>query len=145
MPTPELGLAAFDTGVKSIELLILIIKTAQQVRRLKAECTEVKAIATILKAILEANEEVLKDEKTSTKFEALLLEVLKFTAECHRSSLLNRAWEVIWKHRLPALLKEMMTWIALLNTETTVSMFYFSRCIAYVFRRYRLDPIYGNS
>jgi hypothetical protein len=125
MPTAELGLAAFDTGVKSIELLIFIIKTAQEVRKLKSECEEVGNTASILKEVLEANKDVLKEQKTSVKLEKVLVEVSKFVVECKESNLLHRAWEVMWKHRLPSLLKEMMMWIALLSVETTVSKFVF--------------------
>jgi hypothetical protein len=121
MPTPDLALAAFSTGVTSIQLLIQIIRTTQQVRRLKAECEEVRTISSILQELLGANEEVLKDEKTATQLNGVLLEVLKFTAECSGSNLVNRAWEVMWKHKLPGLLKDMMTWVVLLNTGTSVS------------------------
>jgi hypothetical protein len=125
MPTPDLALAAFDTGVKSIELLIFVIKTAQEVRKLKSECEEVGNTASILKGVLEANQDVLKEQKTSVKLEKVLVEVSKFVVECKESNMLHRAWEVMWKHRLPGLLKEMMMWIALLSAETTVSKFIF--------------------
>jgi hypothetical protein len=117
----EPGLAAFGTSVKSIELLIFIIDTARKVRNLKAECEEVRNTASILKEVLEANKDVLKEQKTAMKLEKVLEEVSKFVVECKESNVLHRAWEVLWKHHLPGLLKEMMTWIALFTTETTVS------------------------
>jgi hypothetical protein len=141
MPTPDLALAVFSTGVTSVQLLIQIIHTTQQVKRLKTECEEVRTIASILHELLDANEEVLKDEKTATQLNGVLLEVLRFTAECSGSNLVNRAWEVIWKHKLPGLLKEMMTWVVLLNTGTAVSVTHLPRIYCSYLLRYRRDPL----
>lgn len=122
--TPDVGLAAFDTGVKVIELLIFIINTSQRLRKLRAECDEVNnTTATILKEALEANKGVLKEQKTAIKLEKVLQELAKFVVECKESNIWHRAWEVTWKNRLPGLLKEVMTWIALVNIDTTVSDF----------------------
>ena len=82
----ELDLAAFDTGVKCIELLIFIIRTVQGVKKLKAECDEVKSIASILLEVLEANKDVLKGQKTTIKLENVLQEVSKFVVECKESN-----------------------------------------------------------
>ena|ERR1700722_1308403 len=82
----ELDLAAFDTGVKCIELLIFIIRTVQGVKKLKAECDEVKSIASILLEVLEANKDVLKGQKTTAKLEKVLQEVSKFVVECKESN-----------------------------------------------------------
>jgi hypothetical protein len=117
--TAELGLAAYDTAVTSVELLIFIIKTAQQVKRLKAECGEVQAIATLLKEVIEKNEAALKGQKTATKLVSILQSVSQIVVGCTQSNT-HRVWEVMWKHRLPKLLKDMMTWVLLLTTETSV-------------------------
>jgi hypothetical protein len=116
----ELGLAAFDVAATSIHLLAFIIRSAQNVHQLPAECAQVKSIAVILKAGLDANQNVL-DQTLASKLNSVLQEVLRFVAECGQSNLGQRAWEVMWRRRLPKLLNEMMTWVAIVQAGATVS------------------------
>lgn len=120
--SPELGLAAFEVGVKSVEMLVYIIKTTQEVKRLKSECDKVNTTASILLEVLRRNNDVLKNQVTAKSLEDLLEKVSKFVTHCKASNIIQRAWEVMWKHQLPKLLQDMMTWVVLLTTETTVSL-----------------------
>ena len=117
----DLGLAAYDAAVTCAQLLIFIIKTVQQVKRLKAECAEVQAIATLLKEVIDRNRAVLNQLQAAKKLEILLQNVSQFVVSCTQTNIVRRVWEVTWKHRLPTLLKGMMIWVTLLNTETSVS------------------------
>jgi hypothetical protein len=114
------GMGGFGTGVKIIELLIFIIKTTEQAHKLRDECDEVRTAAAALKEGLEANKDVLNDEKAVAKLESVLEQVCKFVGECKNANILRRAWEITWEQRLPALLKQMMTWIAILNVGVSV-------------------------
>ncbi|CEL05121.1 hypothetical protein ASPCAL06241 [Aspergillus calidoustus] len=116
----ELGLAAFDVAATSIHLLVFIIRSAQNVHQLPAECAQVKSIAVVLKAGLDANQNVL-DQTLASKLNTVLQEVLRFVAECGQSNLGQRAWEVMWRRRLPKLLNEMMTWVAIVQAGATMS------------------------
>jgi hypothetical protein len=118
-----LGLGAYGAAVTSAELLGFVIKTAGQVKRLKAECAEVQVIAVLLKGVIEKNKGILHDSQTAQKLESLLRSVAQFVVWCTQSNIIRRVWEVTWKHRLPALLKDMMLWVTLLSTETSVSVY----------------------
>ncbi|KAL3460053.1 kinase-like domain-containing protein [Aspergillus heterothallicus] len=119
MPT-ELGLAAFGAAATSIHLLTFIIQSAQNVRRLPEECDQVKSIAVVLKAGLDANRDAL-DQDSAFKLNSVLQEVFTFVAECGQSSLGQRAWEVVWRRRLSKLLTGMMTWVAIVQAGATMS------------------------
>lgn len=121
MPTPELALAGFDTGLASIKLLRYIVQTAQKVKRLKTECEDIGKTAQIMLDVLNDNFEALKDKQTAQRLNEVLERLAKVVTECQRGNVLAKAWEVMWRRRLPGLMKDMMTWIALLTMETTVS------------------------
>lgn len=120
MIAPEPGLAAFDTGVECIKIILYIIKTAEKVRALKRECAETAKAAKILKEVLDKNEDALKDSATATKLKTILDKLSKFVTDCQSSSVFHRTWEVMWKNQLPSLLKQLMTWIAYFTMQTTV-------------------------
>lgn len=127
MPSPELGLAAFQASSECIRLLVLIIRTAAKARRLKAECAEAERTASILKSVLNSNSNsiALMDPEIVTKLSEVLREILEFVNVCQSSNLFDRLLEVSWKNRLPRLLKELMTWIAYFTMQTTVALFPF--------------------
>jgi hypothetical protein len=110
----------FGAGVKAIELLIFIIKTTEEAHHLKNECAKINDTATSLKQCLEANPQGLEGVPASSKLIALLGDVSTFVAKCKQSNILKRAWEITWRQRVPAIIKEMMMWIAILNVEVSV-------------------------
>ncbi len=114
------GMGGFGIGVKIIELLLFIIKTAEQAHKLRAKCDEVRTVASALKEAFEANKDALNDQKAAEELECVLEQVCKFVGECKTANILRRAWEITWEQRLPALLKQMMTWIAILNVGVSV-------------------------
>lgn len=121
MPTAELGLAAFDTGVECIKIAVYIIRTAQNVRALKEECAETAKVAKILKDVLDKNPDALKESATAAKLKTLLDKLARFVTDCQSSNIFHRTWEVMWQHQLPGLLKQLMTWVAYFTMQTTVS------------------------
>lgn len=88
--------------------------------KLKSECQEVETIALVLKEVVENNQNVIKDQASFGGLQKVLEDVCKFVVECKQGNAIHRAWEVMWKQRLPSLLKEMMTWVIILNVGTTV-------------------------
>jgi len=122
MPRPELGLDAFDASVTCVKLLIFIIKTAQQVKRLNSKCLELANVATILRDMLNANKQLLEDEKTEKRFKHVLEDIARFMASCKDFNVFEKTWEVAWRKRLPSLENELMKWVLLFSTETTVSV-----------------------
>jgi hypothetical protein len=119
--TPEAGLAAFDSAVTSVKLLIWIIKTAQEVIRFKKTCHEIGELATTLKGVLEKNEAALKLQKTFGDLNKLLEDIGKIVVRCTTElNLAQRAWEVMWRKRLPKMLGELQSRTLYLIMETTV-------------------------
>lgn len=110
----------YGAGVATFQLLTYIIEKARDVKRLKKECDEIRRTATVLEEVLKSNENFLKDQETATQLNKILQDLQEFVAICREFNVINCAWEVVWKHRLPDLLKQMTTWIAILTTETTV-------------------------
>jgi hypothetical protein len=119
-PTVGVGLGGFGTGIRCIELLIFIIQTAQQAHRLKAECERVKLVASTLKGAIDKNKAALEDQEAVTSLENSLEEVLIFVVKCKSQNILGRAWELKWRKRLPALINEMMMWIAIMDAGVSV-------------------------
>lgn len=116
------GMGIFGTTVRSIELLLLIIKTLDEAIHLKQECKEIKSVCATLLSILRSNSEVLQDVSTSKMLMETLEKVENFALDCKDESLLNCIWEVKWTKQLPALVKEMLMWIACLSTDLSVSV-----------------------
>jgi hypothetical protein len=122
MVAPGLGLGGFGTGIKVIELIIFIIKTTEDAHHLKDECAKINDAATSLRHCLEANPQALEGVSASSRLIALLGDVSRFVTGCKQSNLLKRGWEVTWRQRVPAMVKEMMMWIAILNVEISVRL-----------------------
>ncbi len=122
MVTPELGLAALDSAVTSIKLLIWIVKTVKEVRRFKATCLEFGKMATILQDIIAKHQTILETQMTFFSLNKLLQEIQNFVVRCTTDwNFAQRAWEVMWRKRLPHMLSQMREWIVYLTFETTVS------------------------
>jgi hypothetical protein len=120
MVLPGLGMGGFGTGIKVIELLIFIIKTTEEAHHLKEECAMINDTATSLKQCLEADQQGLEGVPASSRLIVLLRDISTFVAKCKQSNVLKRAWEITWRQRVPAMMKEMMMWIAILNVEVSV-------------------------
>ena len=119
--TLEAGLAAFDSAVASVKLLIWIIKTAQEVIRFKKRCHKIGDLAITLKGVLEKNESTLKLQKTFGDLNKLLEDIGKFVVRCTTElNVAQRAWEVTWRKRLPKMLGELQSRTLYLIMETTV-------------------------
>ena len=120
MPAPP-GLTYFTTGVRSVELLAQIIDKSQQVVRLRAECRQLGNAAAILLAILQDNEEVLKNQRSKSELDAVLKNVADFVKNCTKQyNLFQRAWEVWWIQQLPSLERDMMKWALFFTLESSV-------------------------
>jgi hypothetical protein len=119
-PTAGVGLGGFGTGIRCLELLIFIIKTAEQAHKLKAECERVKIVATTLKGAIDKNKAALEDHEAASNLGKSLEEVLTFVVKCQGQNILGRAWELRWRKRLPALINEMMMWIAIVDAGVSV-------------------------
>jgi hypothetical protein len=105
---PEGGLAAFDTAVTSVKLLIWIIKTAKEVIRFKETCGKIGELSVTLKGVLKKNDAALKHQKTFGDLNKLLEDIGKFVKRCTTElNLAQRAWEVMWRKRLPKMLSEL--------------------------------------
>lgn len=120
MSNAGLAFGGLGTGLKCIELLVWIVKTTQDAHQLKKECGKVREIAQMLEKVLKGNMEVLKDVKTEGALMKILVEVATFVGDCKEKNIVRRAWEMIWTRRLPELLKEMMMWIGIFDTELSV-------------------------
>ena len=119
--TPEVGLAAFNTAVTSVKLLIWIIKTAQEVIRFKETCRKIGELSATLKGVLDKNDATLKHQKTFRDLNKLLKDIGKFVRRCTTElNLAQRAWEVMWRKRLPKMVSELQSRILYLIMETTV-------------------------
>lgn len=119
--TPELGLAAFDSAIASVKLLIFIIKTTDEVVRFKKTCGEINRLARMLQKVLEDNESTLKTQHTFGDLNALLSKISTFVTRCTTDlSLVQRVWEVTWRKELPAMVGELQRRILYLIMETTV-------------------------
>ena len=119
--TPDVTLAAFDTAVTSVKLLIWIIHTTAEVIRFKETCAKIKELASILKGVLDKNESTLKVQKTFGDLNKLLEDMGKFVVRCTKElNIVQRAWEVMWRKRLPKMLAELHTRTLYLIMETTV-------------------------
>lgn len=119
MPTAGLGLAVFDTGVECIKIVTFIVQTTENVNALKIECAETAKAVQILKDVLDHNQDALKDSGTAIKLKNILEKFSTFVKDCQSSSVFHGTWEVMWKHQLPNLLKQLMTWIAYFNVQNT--------------------------
>lgn len=118
----ELVLAGLEAAETGAEILVYIIKTVQNVRRLKKECEKVGELAQLLQSILESNEEALKGSSTEKKLQAHLRDVATFVTNCTNDySLLGRAWEVMWDKKLPKLLAGLKDWILYFLMDAMVS------------------------
>ncbi|KAK3391180.1 kinase-like domain-containing protein [Podospora didyma] len=108
----DLVLAGLATAKSGAEILVYIIRKAQDVRRLKKECEKVGELAQLLQSVLDSNEEALKSSSTEKKLQAHLRDVATFVTNCTKDySLLGRAWEVMWDKKLPKLLAGLKDWI----------------------------------
>jgi len=118
----ELVLAGLETAKTGTQILVYIIRTVQNVRRLKKECEKVGELAQLLQNILDSNKEALKSSSTEKKLQAHLRDVATFVANCTKDySLLGRAWEVMWDQKLPKLLAGLKDWILYFLMDTMVS------------------------
>lgn len=120
MASVGISLGAFGAGKASIDLLTYIATAIQKVRRLPDECREVKEAAQVMLEVLETNKSGLQDESTATRLNTLLKQLADFIAVCQAQGIVQQAWEVMWRQKLPALLKQMMMWIAFFTAEITV-------------------------
>lgn len=120
MATAGLGLSAFDVAVKCISLLAYIVKTAENVHKLPAECDEIKSIAAGLEVTLKKYKDTLQDVVSLKRLSKVLENVCIFAAECKHDTVVNKAWEEVWRKKLPSMRQEMLLWILMLNTESTV-------------------------
>lgn len=119
--TPDGGLAAFDTAVTSVKLLLWIIKTTQEVVRFKATCQKIGQLATTLMGVLEKNKATLENQRTSKDLNKLLQDLGKFLVRCTLdSNFIQLTWEVIWTKKLPKMLGELESRTLYLILETTV-------------------------
>lgn len=124
-PMAEIGLAAFDTAVTSVKLLVWIIQTVQQVVRFKKTCGKIGELATTLKGVLEKNESTLKHQTTFGALNKLLEDIAKFVVRCTTElNIAQRVWEVIWRKRLPKMMGELQSSTLYLIMETTVSHYW---------------------
>ena len=119
-PSIGLGFGGFGTGMRTIDLLALIITTTKQAQSLKAECQELEIAASTLHNVLQENSGVLRDVKTESLLRKTLLEVAAFTLECKDQNFFSRVWELTWTKNLPRLLKDMAMWVTLLSAEVSV-------------------------
>ena len=116
-----IGLAAYDSAVTSLKLLIWIIKTAQDVIRFKKTCHSIGQLAATLEGVLRKNESTLKLQTTFGDLNRLLEDIGKFVVRCTTElNLAQRAWEVMWRKRLPKMLGELQSRTLYLIMETTV-------------------------
>lgn len=115
----DLALGAIQTGVGVAQIIAFIIKTSEQAHHLKEECRKINAAATTLQNCL-ANRKGIEGIEAGSSLESLLTEVAGVVSKCKQSNFLKRAWEVAWRQKIPALVKEMMMWSAILNIEVSV-------------------------
>jgi hypothetical protein len=120
MVEPGLVIAGVGIGVKCIELLASIIKTAEDAHHLKDECQKVQTAAELLKSVLERNKDVLDDMTAAPSLVQTLEKLLEFVTVCKEKNIFQRSWEIAWTKSLPGLLKDMLLWISLLNVEVSV-------------------------
>jgi hypothetical protein len=119
---PEIGLAAFDTAVTCVKLLVWIIQTTQKVIRFKKTCAKIGELAITLKGVLERNESTLGGQATFGTLNKLLEDIGKVVVRCTTElNLGQRVWEVIWRKRLPKMVGELQSSTLYLIMETTVS------------------------
>jgi len=122
---PGLGLAAFGTGKSAVETLIYIIKTVQNVRKLKKQCEKVGELARLLQTVLNGNEKALEDMDTAIKLRLHLRNVAIFVTNCTKtSSFIERTWEVMWVKKHPRLLGEMKDWVLYFLMDASVVLSY---------------------
>lgn len=116
----DLGLAVYQTSTATGELLSLVIRTSLEARRLRKECEVVRKHAEIVKSVLDKNQQTLQNDKCEEKLREVVMQLLQFVNWCKDANFLQRAWEVIWRKRLPVLMQELMTWALILSVGTTV-------------------------
>lgn len=116
----ELALAGYSAAAESIRILSDIIKIAAQAKRLKKECEEIRSIALLLSQIIQQKPRALDGSQVEPKLRNALEETIKCVSDCQESRI-NRAWEVLWRHRLPAMTKKLLVWVTYFTTEISVS------------------------
>ncbi|KAI1827711.1 kinase-like domain-containing protein [Xylaria intraflava] len=112
----QLGIAKAAT-----DILTAIITTVRDAKRLKTECAEIGVVAKTCLQILEERQPITLESKVAQDFHNYLTKLLKLVAECKDSSILHRTWEITWRHRVAGLKQQFVTWLALLNAETTLA------------------------
>lgn len=114
------GLAVLGAVADCVSILGYIIQTARRASTLKKECKEIEVIAELLLGIIQKNPTAVQGLDTKKKLLDLLHETQKCVTECTQSSV-SRAWETLWRRRLPTFTKELLVWVTYLTAETTVS------------------------
>ena len=121
MTTPEVGLAAYDSAVTSIRLLAWIIKTTREVIRFKKTCQKIGELATLLTEVFENHKVTLEYRKSFKELNKLLEGIGSFVIRCTTElNLAQRAWEVMWRKRLPKMLGELQSRTLYLIIEIAV-------------------------
>lgn len=117
----ELVLASIAIGATGTEVLGLIIRKAREARQLSRECQKLGNLASLLLSALEHNKEALKGLNSSSELKKLLGEVLRFVLFCMREwSITQKAWEVLWKRRLPRMTKRIWDYLHVCMFESSV-------------------------
>lgn len=118
--TADLGLAIYQSSATTGELLSLLIRITREARRLKNECETIRTHAKIVKGVLDKSQQILQNDDCEKNLRRVVNQLLQFATWCKVANVLQRAWEVIWKKRLPRLMQELITWALILSVGTTV-------------------------
>ena len=123
MPGAELALAGLQIGATVAEILGYIVRKAREAKQLKEECFRLGNLSAVLLATLNQNKNVLQDVESAGTLRVLLLQLLDFVVFAQREwTVFQKAWEVMWKRRLPRLTTQMVDYLNLCTFETTVHL-----------------------
>ncbi|KAH8916072.1 kinase-like protein [Atractiella rhizophila] len=105
------SLTASKTGVETI---VYIIRTVRNVQRFERECQGIQKLVGLIQNVFDSFKAANIPLETTDRVQNNLCEVKDFVIDCtQKSSFAQRAWEVIWRKRLPRLmagLQETVLW-----------------------------------